>query len=240
MQVVAPVRIDGPLVGDKRGELPGLVVLFRGIHGFFPRGFHPLGIHYRFGQFPLRLHHDQFAFGGRRFFFIARIERFVPALQHWIGHHLRITGNQLVDHAHAIGVVGDHEPIIGTAEFRVHTTVGLNFFPQGKSVGIFRCKNGAIHTRICRPPGMHMGIAKIGLGWVRSICRLRRWCSPGRLRLLYGWRLAGGFGYRAIGCAIFLLNQGLAFSAGRFARFLLFSIVIATTGRQCHCRHQNR
>ncbi len=142
------------------------------------------------GQALLGLHYDQFAFGFGGTLLAAGVERFVPTFQGGVFQHFGVAGDDFIDGAHPIGVIGHHKPVIGPIDFRGHAGVGLHLLTQGKTVGVLRLGDSTIQSGIRRPAGVNVCVAKkrpggigfcawgfIGHAGLRTRNRLVRCCS---------------------------------------------------------------
>ncbi len=110
MQVVAAACVRGPLVGDEGGEAARLVVLLHDCVVLLPDRRRELRVHDRGRQPLVGLRVDELhGCGGS--LFRARCHHLIPALHYGIGHQLRVTDLELGNDAHAVGMIGDGDPI---------------------------------------------------------------------------------------------------------------------------------
>ena len=191
VQVVAAVRVDRPFVCNERRELARLVEVLGRLDGFFPSRLHPFRVHHDGWELARGLHDDELALGGPRACFVARCERVAPARQLFLGHHLRVAGDDLVDRAHAVRVVGHHEPVVGTVQFRLLAGVGFHFLADGQAIGVLRSRDGAVHARVRRPARVDVGVAEERLARNVRVANLgdRGGCVSLAVRLAWVLRL---------------------------------------------------
>ncbi len=207
MQVVAAAGVGRPLVGDKRREPAGLVVLLLNRDVLVPDCLGELRVHDQRWQLLGGLGPDQFH-NSRIGIFAALGEQVMPPLDGAVLHHLGIARFDLGDDAHAVGVVGHGDPIERLAELHRLTAGRHDFFSASEPHRLLGSERRSGASRIHRPGRVNvfvpkidaLGIVATGIGGIaRGLVELAR---IGRLdfagirerRARQRWRWTDDFG----------------------------------------------
>lgn len=117
--------------------------------------------------------------------FAALVERLVKFLALLIGHDVGRALDDIGDHAHAIGMFGQHVKIKGPRQFHRLASVRCHLLTPRNAVHVTRQQSRATAACIRRQGRVHMGVAKQQLGQKIPVGIRCAW--P------YGAACAGGF-----------------------------------------------
>ena len=159
VQIVA-AGIRGPFVADEGGEPARFVRLFRRLDRLLPGA----SIGRRAGQRKERLRErslrerdDDF---DRRIRSLARLDHVVPLAARRIGEEFGLSGKQIGEEAHIVGVIGDDEEIERPRQLRRLPGRGRDLFALGEAIRIARTKPRAESAGVHRERGVQMRVAE--------------------------------------------------------------------------------
>ena len=159
MQVVA-AGVRGPLVADERGEAARVVRLVRRLDGLAPgravgrRAGEELE---RLGERPLGERDDDLERGVRP---LARLDHVVPAAPGRVRQHLRVTGEQLREEPHVVGVIGDDQEIERPGQLHALPARRHDLLALREAVGVTRADPGAEGSRVHREGRVEVRVAE--------------------------------------------------------------------------------
>ena len=165
VQVVAGDQ-RGPLEGDEGGEGAGIVELLRGADDVVPDALVggvaglvvELGGDLALGEL---IDQPEHGLGGG---LPAGVEVLVELASLRVRQDVRRAVDDVGDGPHGVGVVGDHEKVVGAGELHRLAGVGDHLLAAGEAVGVARHQAGTGAARVGRQTGMHVGVAEIDIG----------------------------------------------------------------------------